>query len=109
VVEEVQRQASRSMDNAINTIIDRLSSVETAVETASGYADVFAKDEKSCYQLLERLINHNADISAVTLLYRDQYFPNQGSYYAPTVYREFGGKNILTDEIGGPDYDFCYL
>ena len=109
VVADVQRQASRSMDNAIGTIIDRLSSVETAVETASGYADVFAKDEKSCYQLLERLIRNNADISAVTLLYRDQYFPRQGSYYAPTVYREYGGTNLMTDEIGGPESNFCYL
>ena len=109
VVADVQRQASRSMDNAIGTIIDRLSSVETAVETASGYADIFAKDDKACYQLLERLIKNNADISAVTLLYRDHYFPEQGSYFAPTVYHEYGGTELMTDEIGGPESDFCYL
>ncbi|MBR0432077.1 MAG: SpoIIE family protein phosphatase [Bacteroidaceae bacterium] len=109
VVSEVQRQASRSMDNAIGTISDRLSDVETALETTAGYADVFAKDEQSCYQLIERLITHNNDIAAVTLLYRNEFFPKQGRYYAPTVYRDYESKKIFTDEIGGPEHDFCYL
>ena len=102
VVSEVQRQASRSMDNAIGTISDRLSDVETALETTAGYADVFAKDEQSCYQLIERLITHNNDIAAVTLLYRNEFFPKQGRYYAPTVYRDYESKKIF----GGVLHEF---
>ena len=109
MVEEVHRQASRSMDGAIKAIDDRVSDVETAVQTAAAYADLFAYDDKNCYHLLERLIRHNADIAAVTLLYRENYFPAHGRYYAPTVYNDAETKAVEHDEIGGPEHDFCYL
>ncbi len=109
MVQEVHRQANRSMDNAINIIEDRISDVETALETAAGYADVFTKDDELCYQLLDRLIGHNDDISAVTLLYRENFFPEHGRYFAPTVFRDSNEGILDYDEIGGPDHDFCYL
>ena len=109
MVDEVHRQANRSMDGTIKVIDDRISDVETAVHTAAAYADLFAFDDKDCYHLLERLITHNSDIAAVTLLYRENYFPSHGRYYAPTVYDDPDTKVLEHDEIGGPEHDFCYL
>jgi len=108
VVKEVNRQASRSMESAIKIIDNRLSNVETAVKTAASYADMFAPHESTCETLLKKLITANEDISAVTLLYEADYFPNHGRYFAPTVVRTTQ-NTYETDEIGGPENDFCYL
>jgi sigma-B regulation protein RsbU (phosphoserine phosphatase) len=108
VVKEVNRQAGRSMENAINVIDNRLSNVETALNTAASYAYMFAPHEALCSTLMQRLIEANDDISAVTLLYEANFFKNHGRYFAPTVYRTTDNK-IETDEIGGPENDFCYL
>ena len=107
VAGEVARQASRSMDGAIKVIDNRVSNVETAVETAASYADMFATHEVLVNTLLRRLIEANEDISAATLLYRANYFPAEGRYYAPTIYREDG--MLKEDEVGGPEHNFCYL
>ena len=108
VVEEVNRQASRSMESAIKVIDNRLSNVETAVNTAASYADMFAPHETLCRPLMQQLIKANNDIAAVTLLYEADYFPHNGRYFAPTIYRT-SDNSFEEDEIGGPENDFCYL
>ena len=109
LVRESHQQASRSMETAVNIISDRISDVEIAVETAASFADVFTKDDEACYQLLDRLIGHNEDIAAATLLYCENYFPKHGRYFAPTVFRNPVKGSLEYDEIGGPENDFCYL
>ncbi len=108
VATETNRQAGRSMESAIKVIDNRVSNVETAVETAGAYAPMLAPHYTLCHTLLERLIKANEDISAVTLLYEDNYFPEEGKYFAPTIVRNEDGS-LETDEIGGPENDFCYL
>lgn len=108
VAEETNRQASRSMLGAIGVMENRLSNVETAVNTAASYAHMFAPHETLCRTLLNRLIDASTDISAVTLLYEAYYFPEYGRYFAPTTVRNADGS-IEEDEIGGPENDFCYL
>ena len=108
VAEEVFRQTSKSMDEAIKDIDNRMSDVESAVRTAASYAYLFAPEEAGVNTLMERLIVSNQDIAAVTLLYRADYFSKHGRYFAPTTYRTADGS-IEEDEIGGPAHDFCYL
>jgi len=108
VAEETNRQASRSMDGAIKIIDNRLSNVETAVNTAASYAYMLAPQESLCNTLLQKLMETNDDIAAVTLLYEADYFPKHGRYFAPTIIRNTDGS-FETDEIGGPDNNFCYL
>ena len=108
VVEEVNRQAGRSMEGAIKVINNRLSNVETALNTAASYADMFAPHETLCNTLMQHLIEANSDIAAVTLLYEENYFENHGRYFAPTIYRT-PENTFEEDEIGGPENDFCYL
>ena len=109
VKEEVFRQTNHSMDNAIKVLDNRISRVETAVRTAAGYADMMAPDEILADTLLKRLITTNEDISAVTLMYRADFFPKHGRYYAPTVLRDSVSGALEFDEIGGPENNFCYL
>ena len=109
VAEDTRRQAGRSMDNAIKIIDDRVSRVETAVNTAAAYADRFAPQELYADTLLERLITANEDIAAATLLYRADFFPKHGRYYAPTISRNLTTGTLDVDEIGGEENDFCYL
>ena len=106
---EAHRQASHAMDGAIKMIDTRVSKVETAVNTAASYAYLLAQDKKKAYTLLQRLIAANDDIAAVTLMYRADYFPEEGRYYAPTISRDPVSGALEEDEIGGPEYDFCYL
>lgn len=106
---EAQRQASKSMESAIKVIDNRVSNVETAVNTAASYADMLAPHESLVGTLLERLIVENNDIAAVTLLYKENYFPEYGRYYAPTVSRNPLTGELEEDEIGGPEHDFSYL
>ena len=75
VAEESNRQASRSMLGAIKVIDNRLSNVETAVNTAASFAQMFAPFDELNHTLMQRLIEANTDISAVTLLYKADYFP----------------------------------
>ena len=109
VAKETQRQANRAMDDAIQTIDSRISNVETAVNTAASYADMFAIHETLCNKLMERLILANRDIAAVTLLYAPNYFETEGRYFAPTIYRDPITDHLKFEEIGGPEHDFDYL
>ncbi|MBE6255813.1 MAG: HAMP domain-containing protein [Prevotella sp.] len=109
VADETNRQAGRAMDGVLADIDSRISNVETAVETAAAFADRNTQDESLCYELLYRLISKNNDIAAATLLYRENFFPDLGRYYAPTVTRDPLTGELAADEIGGPDNDFCYL
>ena len=88
VAQDMHAQASRSMDGAIKMLDNKAINVESAVNTAAAYADIYAPFENKANILLEKLINANEDIDAVTLLYRADYFPQHGRYYAPTMYRE---------------------
>ena len=109
VAVETQRQANRSMDGAIKVIDNRIAKVETAVNTAASFAYRFAHDKNMADTLLRRLIVANEDIAAATLMYRADYFPKEGRYYAPTISRDPINGTLETDEIGGPENDFCYL
>ena len=107
--ERIQQQASRSMDGAIRMIEDRMLNVETAVNTAASYADLLATREMLADKLMERLIEANEDIAAVTLMYKADYFPHHGRYYAPTITRDPVSGALEEDEIGGPEHEFCYI
>ena len=109
ISEETHRQANRSMDGAIRMIDNRISNVETAVKTAASYADMFATQESKANEMLERLIAFNEDIAAITLMYKENYFPQHGRYFAPTITRDPVSGKLERDEIGGPENDFCYL
>ena len=106
---ETQRQANHSMDGAIKVIDNRIAKVETAVNTAASFAYRFATDKAMADTLLRRLIVANEDIAAATLMYRADYFPEEGRYYAPTISRDPVSGDLEPDEIGGPENDFCYL
>ena len=109
VAEDAHRQANRSMESAIKVIDNRISNVETAVNTAASYAYMMAPHEMMGITLLQRLIEANEDIAAVTLMYRADYFEEHGRYYAPTISRDPVSGALEEDEIGGPEHDFCYL
>ncbi|MBR1799920.1 MAG: SpoIIE family protein phosphatase [Bacteroidaceae bacterium] len=109
VASEMLRQAGRAMDGVVADIDSRVSNVETAVETAAAFADRTSRHETQCYEMLYRLISKNYDIAAVTLLYRENFFPQMGRYYAPTVVRNPISGELEPNEIGGPVADFCYL
>ena len=109
IAKDTHRQASHSMEAAIKVIDNRISRVETAVETAASYADLFATDDVSAYLLLQRLISSNSDISAVTLMYRANYFPQHGRYYAPSVSRNSTNDDLIMENIGSSEYEFNYL
>ena len=106
---QMRRNADRAMSAAVKVIDNRMASVEVSVATAAAYADMLATDEQQAYSLLERLICAEEDITAVTLLYRADYFSKHGRYFAPTVSRNPVTDELDRDEIGGPDKDFCYL
>ena len=107
--DDVHRNASRSIENAIKIIDARIGNVETAVNTAAAYADNFVSDEEDVYTLLQDLIEANEDIEAVTVMYSADYFPHHGRYFAPTIFRNHTDNVLERDEIGGPDNDFCYI
>jgi len=109
ISEETHRQANRSMDGAIRMMDNRISNVETAVNTAAAYADIYATQESRASEMLERLIAFNEDIAAITLMYKENYFPQHGRYFAPTITRDPVSGKLEMDEIGGPENDFCYL
>ena len=102
VGQETHRQASHAMDGAIKMIDTRVSKVETAVNTAAGYANLLAHDKTTASMLLWRLIEANEDIAAVTLMYRADYFPEEGRYYAPTVSRDPVSGALGEDEFIPP-------
>ena len=109
VADEAHRMASRSMETATKEIDNRISIIEIAVKTAASYANMFAPHEILANTLMKRLIASNEDIDAVTLMYRADYFPHHGRYYAPTITRNPRTGALEEDEIGGPENDFCYL
>ncbi len=109
VSKEMHQQATSSLEGAVKVIDKHVSTVESSVVTAASYANMFAPHEMLSYTLLESLIKGNEDIAAVTLLYRNNFFPDEGRYFAPTISRDPVTKKLSTYDIGGPDYQFNYL
>lgn len=112
VEQSMHHRTNLAIDNAVKIIDGHLSEVETAVNTASGYAALLGLDEPretDIYKMMEQLISSNEEISAVTMMYRADFFPKHGRYFAPTVYRNLKTNSLEMDEIGGPKNDFCYL
>ena len=112
IEQSMHHRTNQAIDNAVKIIDGRLAEVETAVNTASGYAGLLGLDEPretDIYKMMEQLISSNGEISAVTMMYRADFFPKHGRYFAPTVYRNLKTKKLEKDEIGGPKNDFCYL
>jgi sigma-B regulation protein RsbU (phosphoserine phosphatase) len=107
--EETHRVANKAMDRAIEVIENRIAKVETAVGTAASYGDIMAPHKQEALSMLERLIKSNDDIAAVTLLYKENYFKEEGRYYAPTISKNTETGELVVEEIGGPEFDFCYL
>ena len=107
--QQMLHNADRAMSAAVKVIDHRTASVEASVGTAAAFADMLATDEELAYSLLQRLIDADEDITAVTLLYRAGYFPKHGRYFAPTISRNPVSRQLERDEIGGPENDFCYL
>lgn len=107
--EEAVRVANKSMGRALEMIENRIANVETAVGTAASYADIMAPYKDKALSMLERLILCNNDIAAVTLLYKEDYFKEEGRYYAPSISKDPETGELTVEEIGGPENDFCYL
>ena len=109
VADEVRWQATRSMESATKVIDNRMRNIETAVNVAAEYGGVAAADEKQVLRFLDGFISSLDDITAATILYKADYFPQHGRYFAPTVVRDSAGNGIHHYEIGGPEHNFCYL
>ena len=109
ISEEVRREASHSMEGAIKVMDNRVSNVETALQTAASYADIFAGDEQRAYGLLHRLLDSNDDIDAVCLMYEADFFPKKGRYYCPVVSRNPVTGVEKEDNLGDEKHRFRYL
>ncbi|MCR4766297.1 MAG: SpoIIE family protein phosphatase [Bacteroidaceae bacterium] len=109
VENETRENASKAMRSAIQIISNRISNVETAVGTAAAFADKMGIAKVQANHILKNLIESNKDITAVTLLYSENFFPEEGRYYAPTILRNPYTNELEEEEIGGPAYDFSYL
>ena len=109
VSEEVRREASHSMEGAIKVMDNRISNVETALQTAASYADIFAGEERRVYVLLHRLLESNKDIDAVSLMYNADFFPSKGRYYCPIVSRNPKTGEEQEDDLGNERHGFRYL
>ena len=109
ISDEVHHQAARSMEGAVKVIENRIANVETAVQMAASYANLFAFNEEDCYTLMQRLVASDKDITSVTLMYRADFFSNHGRYYAPCVWRNTAAGTLEKKEIGGPEHHFSYL
>ena len=110
----MHHRTNMAIENAVKIIDGHLAEVETAVNTASGYAGMLGLEdheprEAEIYQMMEQLISSNEEIAAVTMMFREDFFPNHGRYYAPTVYRNLKTNQLEREEIGGPEHDFSYL
>ena len=108
VSKEMKRQATRSIDGVVKVIDNKVSNIETSVNTAAAYAENLAQKEETSYEMLHRLIDSNTDIAAATLLYRADYFPEHGRYFAPTVSRNHVTGSLARKDVGGPQNDFLY-
>lgn len=109
ISDEVHRQATRAMESSVGVIDNRMSNVQTAVETAASYADLFASDEQEAYTLLRRLFQSNDDIDAVTLMYRANFFPKHGRYYAPRISKDALTGLVKEHDISNQEKPFRYL
>lgn len=114
IEKSMHHRTNMAIENAVKIIDGHLAEVETAVNTASGYAGMLGLEdheprEAEIYQMMEQLISSNEEIAAVTMMYREDFFPNHGRYYAPTVYRNLKTNQLEREEIGGPEHDFSYL
>ncbi len=109
VSQELRWQASRSMESATKIIDSRMRNIEVAVQTASNYAKDIAQDADKAPKLLESLVASSNDITAATLLYKANYFPQHGRYFAPTVVHDMVHDTLIHYEIGGKKANFMYL
>ena len=109
VVQEMDQQTTIALEGAVKVIDKHVSNVESSVNTAASYAYMFAPHETLAYTFLESLIEGNVDIAAVTLLYKGNYFPVQGRYFAPTISRDPKTLKLERYDLCESENHFKYL
>lgn len=108
ISDDLQWQTSRSLAGATKIIDNRLLNIETAVNTAAMYAETAAQNKQTAKRLLEGIVATSNDITAATILYKENFFPEEGKYFAPTVAKD-NKNNLSYHEIGGEKFNFYYL
>lgn len=84
IEKSMHHRTNMAIENAVKIIDGHLAEVETAVNTASGYAGMLGLEdheprEAEIYQMMEQLISSNEEIAAVTMMYREDFFRTMGA------------------------------
>lgn len=104
--ENAQHNADNTLNAAIDALDLRIKAVETATQRFAQSNLINSTDTLSGYRLLEKLLNACPYISASTLLFRENYYPQIGREYAPTIMRSFLGSE---ERVNNCQFGLTYL
>lgn len=103
---ETHSYADVSLKTATEALDHRLAQVETATKSMTQESALITSDPQSAYAMLQKLLDRCSYISAATLMFRDNYYPQIGHEYAPSIKKEFMKDRLEDDDI---KYGFRYL
>lgn len=98
--------ANVSLQSAVNALDARLEKVELATQAVAKNSDLITDDPNSSYELLNKLLDYCPYISAATIMFKANYYPQIGYEYSPSIIRTF-----MADEkrVNSTTTGFSYL
>ena len=97
VFETASLTASVSLEAAVSSIEDKLDMIETATNSIAGLSDLITHDPNSAYSMLEKLLNSCQYVTAASLLFSENYYPEKGREYSPSIIRDYLEEETRTD------------
>lgn len=103
-------EAKRSATNKLNETVGKVEKILKSVESATDYAAWIVKEHRDdslyMYHIADELVKNNENIISNSISFAANYYPAQGEYYSPYVYKDAKTGTIWHRQLGNSDYDY---
>lgn len=108
IADEAENSARNLLDGTINQVEKALVGVEHSVKEAAWFAMENKDDEEFMYHLTRKMVEENDFIVGSAVAFEKSYFPDK-YYYSPYSYLDKESGEILSKQLGNPEYDYFYI
>lgn len=108
ISEEAEKSSTNMLSAVSNRVQTKLFEVESAVRNMVWIASEHLDDEKSLYDITEKMVESNPSIMGSAIAFRENY-RNGERFFAPYSFRDPSTGETVSTQLGNSDYDYFYM
>ena len=107
ISETTRENAILLANNTVNRIEQVLGPAEQIPSIVAKMLESAFLSRDSLIPFLKSILSNNKNIYASAIAYEPDYFPDQGKFFAPYVFRK--GDSICSTLLGNANYEYAYM